>query len=87
MEKIAALNPQLVFLDIAMPEKSGFDLLHSFENINFEIIFITAHDNYMTQAFRYSAVDYLLKPVDDELLVDAIKRAVKRIEEKQPGIR
>ena len=86
LEKIAALNPQLVFLEIAMPEKSGFDLLHSFENINFEIIFITAYDNYMTQAFRYSAVDYLLKPVDDELLVDAIKRAVKRIEEKQPGI-
>ncbi len=85
IEKIVVLNPQLVFLDIAMPGKSGFDMLNSLEKINFEIIFITAHDNYMIQAFHFSAVDYLLKPVDDELLVDAVKRAVKNIEEKQPG--
>ena len=85
IEKIAALSPQLVFLDIAMPGKSGFEMLKGLGSINFEIIFITAHDNYMTQAFRFSVVDYLLKPVDDELLIDAVKRAAKRIDEKQPG--
>jgi two-component system LytT family response regulator len=81
-EKITVLHPQLVFLDIAMPEKNGFDFLRDLAEINFEIIFVTAHNNYMMQAFRFSAVDYLLKPVDDELLIEAVKRAGKRITEK-----
>ena len=81
-ERIAQLHPQLVFLDIAMPETNGFELLRNLPSINFEIIFVTAHNNYMTQAFHFSAVDYLLKPVDDELLAEAVKRAGKRIEEK-----
>ena len=80
---ITHLHPQLVFLDIAMPGKTGLDLLRDLEEINFEIIFVTAHNNYMTQAFHFSAVDYILKPVDDELLVEAVKRAGKRIEEKK----
>jgi two-component system LytT family response regulator len=84
-EKITQLHPSLVFLDIAMPGKTGFDLLKDLDKINFEIIFITAYNNYMTQAFRFSAVDYLLKPVDEELLVEAVKRAGKRIEEKTGG--
>jgi two-component system LytT family response regulator len=81
-EKIILLQPQLVFLDIAMPGKTGFDLLTELNEINFEIIFITAHNNYMTQAFHFSAVDYLLKPVDEELLAEAVKRSSKRIEAK-----
>lgn len=81
-EKINALHPQLIFLDIAMPGKTGFDLLRDFTVINFEIIFVTAHNNYMTQAFHFSAIDYILKPVDDELLAEAVKRAGKRIEDK-----
>jgi two-component system, LytTR family, response regulator len=84
-DKITQLKPQLVFLDIAMPEANGFDLLHNLPSINFEIIFVTAHSNYMTQAFRFSAVDYLLKPVDDELLSEAVKRAEKKIEDKTAG--
>ncbi|MEO7306429.1 MAG: LytTR family DNA-binding domain-containing protein [Ferruginibacter sp.] len=84
-EKISSLNPELVFLDIAMPGKTGFDLLHDFSEINFEIIFVTAHNNYMVQAFHFSAVDYLLKPIDDELLIEAVKRAGKRIEGKTGG--
>lgn len=79
---IEQLKPQLVFLDIAMPEKNGFDLLREIGNIDFEIIFVTAHNDFMMQAFRFSAVDYLLKPVEDNLLVEAVKRAAKRIEEK-----
>lgn len=81
-EKIGQLKPQLVFLDIAMPEKTGFDLLDELNDISFEIIFVTAHNDFMLQAFRFSAVDYLLKPVEDNLLVEAVKRAAKRIEEK-----
>ena len=84
-EKIELLKPQLVFLDIAMPEKNAFDLLSEISNIDFEIIFVTAHDNYMVQAFHFTAVDYLLKPVDDELLTEAVNRAQKRIEEKTGG--
>ncbi|MFI5131431.1 MAG: LytR/AlgR family response regulator transcription factor [Chitinophagales bacterium] len=81
-ERISQLHPQLVFLDIAMPEMNGFELLRNLPSINFELIFVTAHNNYMTQAFHFSAVDYLLKPVDDEMLAEAVKRAGKRIEEK-----
>lgn len=84
-EKIDLLKPDLVFLDIAMPEKNGFDLLEGFNHIDFEIIFVTAHSDFMLQAIRFSAVDYLLKPVEDNLLTEAVKRAIKRIEEKSPG--
>ena len=86
IDAITNLQPHLVFLDIAMPEENGFDLLHNLPVINFEIIFVTAHNNYMTQAFKFSAVDYLLKPVDDELLRAAVKRAEKKIEEKNAGL-
>jgi two-component system, LytTR family, response regulator len=84
-ESIASLKPQLVFLDIAMPETNGFEWLRNLRSINFEIIFVTAHNSYMTQAFHFSAVDYLLKPVDDDLLIEAVKRAGKKIEEKAGG--
>jgi two-component system, LytTR family, response regulator len=84
-DKITQLKPQLVFLDIAMSETNGFDLLHNLPAINFEIIFVTAHSNYMTQAFRFSAVDYLLKPVDDELLTEAVRRVAKKIDNKTAG--
>lgn len=81
-QKIGQLKPQLVFLDIAMPEKTGFDLLGEMGSIDFEIIFVTAHNDFMLQAFRFSAVDYLLKPVEDNLLIEAVRRAARRIEEK-----
>lgn len=85
-EKIEQLQPQLVFLDIAMPDANGFDLLKSLTGIFFEIIFVTAHSNYMLQALRLSAVDYLLKPVEDDLLIDAVQRASRRIADKQDAI-
>ncbi len=84
-ETITQLNPQLIFLDIAMPGTTGLELLRELKEINFETIFVTAHNNYMAQAFHFSAVDYILKPVDDELLMEAVKRAGKRIEEKSSG--
>jgi len=78
-EKIELLEPHIVFLDISLPGKSGFDMLSELEKISFEIIFVTAHNEYTLQAFRYSAVDYLVKPIDEDLLVKAVNRAVKRI--------
>jgi two-component system LytT family response regulator len=79
---IAELKPDLVFLDIAMPGKNGLDLLLDIGDVDFEIIFVTAHNDYMIQAFRFSAIDYLLKPVDEALLKAAVDRAQKRIESK-----
>lgn len=76
-------KPQLIFLDIQMPGSSGFDLLNQIEKIDFEIIFITAHDAYAIKAFKYSAVDYLLKPVKVSELIDAVERAAERIEASQ----
>lgn len=78
-EKIDLLEPQLVFLDISLPRKSSFDLLAELDNISFEIIFVTAHNEYTLQAFHYSAVDYLMKPIDEDLLLDAVRRASQRI--------
>lgn len=79
LEKINQLDPQLVFLDISMPDKNGFELLSELKDKTFEIIFVTAHQDYMLQAFRYSAVDYLMKPVDEDKLIDAVQRAEARI--------
>lgn len=83
--KIMSLQPALVFLDIAMPGKTGFDLLQELPEINFEIIFVTAHNNYMIQAFHFSAVDYLLKPVEEDLLIQSVKRAARRMENNKTG--
>lgn len=86
MQKIKLLRPQLVFLDVAMPGKNGFDLLRELDVVHFETIFVTAHNSYMLQALRFSAVDYLLKPVEVELLIEAVQRAIKRIAEKGSGL-
>lgn len=82
IELIKNMNPDLIFLDIAMPGKNGFELLKEVKELNFEIIFVTAHNQFMIEAFHFSAIDYLLKPVEDNLLVDAVNRARKRIKEK-----
>jgi len=82
IEKIKQLQPDLVFLDIAMPVRTGFDLLREVKDISFEVIFVTAHNQFMIEAFHFSAIDYLLKPVEDNLLIDAVQRARKRIGEK-----
>jgi two-component system LytT family response regulator len=78
-DRIGELEPELVFLDIAMPEKNGFDLLNGLSPVPFEVIFVTAHNEYTIQAFKYSAVDYLLKPVEEDLMIEAVKRAGQRI--------
>ncbi len=71
---ITEYQPQLVFLDIEMPKGSGFDLLRMFETINFKVIFITAFSVYAVQAFRFSATDFLLKPVKVSELIEAVNK-------------
>lgn len=73
-------RPDVVFLDIQMPGKSGLDLLTEIPEKDFEVIFVTAHNEYMLQALQYSAADYLLKPVDEDRLIEAVDRAEKRLQ-------
>lgn len=70
--------PDLIFLDIQMPEQDGFAFLGSLDSYDFEVIFVTAYDQYAIQAMRFSAVDYLLKPINIKELVDAVNRAFKQ---------
>jgi two-component system, LytTR family, response regulator len=77
--KIESLNPQLIFLDIEMPYGSGFDLLRALPNLTAQVIFVTAFDQYAMLAFRYAAVDYLLKPVNIAQLQEAVSRAEHQI--------
>jgi len=75
---IRQTTPDLVFLDIQMPGKNGFDLLKSLDYYNFGIVFVTAHDQYGIQAVKFSAIDYLLKPVIVEELKSAVSKAIEK---------
>jgi two-component system LytT family response regulator len=83
---IRTLQPELVFLDIEMPLGSGFEILNNLMPINFEVIFVTAFDKYMIQAFRYCVIDYLLKPVNIEELKNAVDNAVKRVQANRANL-
>jgi len=80
-EGVAAIhkcNPDIVFLDIEMPEENGFKLFENFDTVNFEVIFTTAYNQYAVNAIKYSALDYLLKPINLVDLRDALKRYENR---------
>ncbi len=81
-KKILDLKPQLIFLDVKMPGKSGFDLLKRFSIIDFEVIFISAFDKYAIRAFDFNAVAYILKPVSVVKLISAVSNARERIDLK-----
>ncbi len=87
IEKIHLHRPDLIFLDIQMPVKSGFDVLKSFTEIFFEVIFITAYDKYGIQAIKFSALDYLLKPVNIDELKLAVEKAKTRISQKNQNLK
>ena len=79
-ELIQKVKPELVFLDVEMPQGTGFNLLENIKNFDFQVIFTTAHEKYALQAIKYSALDYLLKPVD----LDDLLQAVEKAEQQQP---
>jgi len=78
--------PDILFLDIEMPIINGFDLLNELGEINFNVIFTTAYDKYAVKAFKFNAIDYLLKPIDKDELVKAVQKVIdKKPEERKQG--
>lgn len=78
LEAIEIFKPDLVFLDIQLGNESGFDLLEKTGQYNFEVIFTTAYDQYAIRAIKFAALDYLLKPIDANELIAAVKRAEEK---------
>ena len=81
MEALQAINtlpPDLVFLDVEMPRMNGFEMLEKLPSINFHLIFTTSYDQYALKAFRFSAIDYLLKPIDRNELQKAVQKIDRR---------
>ncbi|PKP35972.1 MAG: DNA-binding response regulator [Bacteroidetes bacterium HGW-Bacteroidetes-15] len=83
VKAIKDFKPDVVFLDIQMPDGSGFDLLKQFPSINFKFVFITAYQEFAIKAFKFSALDYILKPVDPGDLVNAVEKLQETIEEEE----
>ncbi|MFK7924300.1 MAG: LytR/AlgR family response regulator transcription factor [Bacteroidia bacterium] len=79
LEAIETQKPDLIFLDIELPDGDGFQVLEQVKDLNFDVIFTTAYDQYAMRAFKFSATDYLLKPVD----IDELQAAAARVVEKQ----
>lgn len=86
-EVIDNVNPDLVFLDIEMPFGNAFTMLDELAPVSFQVIFITAFNDYAIKAFKYAVLDYILKPVSIPELVAAVNRAAERIDEKNVNIR
>jgi two-component system LytT family response regulator len=87
LEKINALNPDLVFLDVRMPGGDIFTMLEKVKEIRFGIIFVTAYDEYAFRAFQFNALDYLLKPIDLHKLIESVNRAIESISLKEENAR
>jgi two-component system, LytTR family, response regulator len=87
IELIGSLKPGLVFLDIEMPVVNGFALLEHFKEYPFEVIFVTAYDSYAIKAIRFSAADYILKPINTDDLKHAVETVFERIRRKQENER
>jgi two-component system, LytTR family, response regulator len=77
-------QPQILFLDIEMPQMNGFELLERLPEIGFELIFTTSYDQYAIKAFHFSALDYLLKPIDREELQKAVQKVMQRLQKPLP---
>lgn len=82
IEAIQKHKPDLVFLDIQMPDGTGFDVLNSFPEKKFAVIFITAHEEFAIKAIKFSALDYILKPVDPEELKSAVEFAILSMKDR-----
>jgi two-component system, LytTR family, response regulator len=82
LEAIKNLKPDIVLLDVEMDDGTGFDLMKQVDVPNFQLIFVTAHNKYAIDAFQFSAIDYLLKPVDPEALQKSIQKAIAQIQSR-----
>src|SRR3954465_9419165 len=87
IKSIQKHQPDLIFLDIEMPEMNGFEMLQKIQPINFDVVFTTAYDKYAIKAIRLSALDYLLKPIDTEELDTVIKRVREKEQEHKNPLR
>ena len=83
LQGIAQLRPELVFLDVMIGDETGFDLLKKLPAINFKLIFTTAYEHFAVQAFKFSALDYLLKPIDP----DDLKQAIEKVEKNELAVK
>lgn len=86
VELIRKLQPDLAFLDIEMKDGLGFDIIHAFPQRNFAVIFVTGHNEYAVKAFKFSALDYILKPIDPDDLERAVEKAKDKHERAISGI-
>ncbi len=86
IQLVKSAQPDLVFLDIKMPDGTGFDLLNRIEKKDFALIFLTAFDEYAVKAFRFSAIDYLLKPLDPDELIIAVDRVISSLENERDNL-
>lgn len=84
LKEIRLKQPELVFLDIEMPGMNGFELLQSMDTIDFDVIFVTAYDQFAVKAFEFNAVDYLLKPVLKSKLIQAVQKVIDKSEHSFP---
>src|SRR5215470_9476751 len=84
MRVIKQTNPDLVFLDVEMPRMNGFEMLEQLQEINFHLIFVTSYDAYALKAIRFSAIDYLLKPINRDELKSAVAKVVSRMQAPLP---
>jgi two-component system LytT family response regulator len=84
---IQDLKPELVFLDIAMPGESGFDMLSQLDSLDFEIIFVTGFDNFAIDAINFCAIGYILKPIQTSVLIKTVHNAAQRIRQKRDNER
>lgn len=75
---INTLSPNLVFLDVEMPHADGFQLLSRFKKISFDVVFTTAYNEYALKAIKHSAIDYLLKPIDKDELIESVKKCEEK---------
>jgi len=83
---ITASNPDLLFLDIQMPGKNGFEVLKALPHHQFEVVFVTAFDQYGIQAVKFSAIDYLLKPIDPEELKASVSKVEAKLNKKKANL-